>query len=47
MIGVPSSKVEGAREEVEGTMSDATKKKEKSKERERMIITHIPELPAR
>lgn len=47
MIGVPSSNVEGAKQEVEGTTTDAAKKEEKSKEKERMIITHIPELPAR
>ena len=43
---MPSSK-EGGKEEVEGTRTDGTKKEEKSKEEERMIITHIPDLPAR
>ena len=47
MIGVPSSKVGGAKGEIEGTTTDAAKKEEKSKEEELIITTHIPELPAR
>ena len=44
MIGVPPSKVGEGKEEVQETTTDATKKE---KEKEQMIITHIPELPAR
>ena len=40
---VPSSKEEGG----EKSEADGASKKEKSKEDERLIITHIPELPPR
>ena len=41
MLGASSSKEGGAEKKSEET------KKEKSKEKDRLIVTHIPELPAR